>query len=342
MAKKRKNKKDLKYNPIYLQKRKGNGHKIQKTRDLSDKEKDYIRRKFINIKGQITYINNDCRKKFCSKIKKKLGPDISVFQVTGYVMRLHGQVKNGKINFSDAGAYKEFMEKHRSKWATYESSKYQDNIELYKLDKYKELTYINFIEFYKENFEDVERLIWKIARRYGGSKDSMLNAEELHSRLLLKLGKSTVLDEYVPEKAKLSSYLTERIIGYTRHIIAKQYSERSLPIPKKHMNSEEKKRRKKERYNVLVPLDIIDENGGMKSIDIPIRYNVESAITLREIKDFAKSKLTERQFKIFEMMIEDHTDRFMAKKIKRPVHYISRQKNIIRKTLQKTFSKGDI
>lgn len=297
----------LNYTPIYLQKRKSNNHKSQKVRKLTEKDKKYIERQFKKYNGQI--------EGHCSDISRKLGPDISVFQVSGYIISLHAQVKNGDCKLSNLDSYKKVMQKHRNTWKTYKSSKYQPNIELYKLDEYKEFKYINFIEFYRQNTEEVEKLLWDVVRKY----QTKFNPGEMYGRLIARLARSTVLDQFNPDYSKLSTYLTGRIIGYARHILTGYYKER----------------------NMLEPLEIPDEDGNLIPREIPDSYDIDSAITLKEIKEFAKTVLNKRQYKILCWSLEDYPEPYIAKKIKRSIETVRNDKRTIKNVLQKIFHKGD-
>jgi len=95
-----------------------NHHSVAKRRPLSDDEKELIRNKFIAFNGMIS--NN-----LCTEMMKSLGEDISVFQVTGYIVTLHKKVMEGQIDLRDLKSYKNYLNAHRAKWATYKSAKYQ-------------------------------------------------------------------------------------------------------------------------------------------------------------------------------------------------------------------------
>jgi hypothetical protein len=98
--------------------RSGNGHKIEKKRDLTGSEKDGIRSWFYKVNGQI---END----LCVSYKGDMDPDVAIFQVTGFVTYMHLQVAMGKVILSDLKSYFEFIGHHRNLWATYNSPKYR-------------------------------------------------------------------------------------------------------------------------------------------------------------------------------------------------------------------------
>jgi len=96
----------------------GNGHKIEKKRDLTDEEKGLIRDFFTGRNGQI---ENDA----CVEFKKNLDPDIAIFQVAGFVTYLHHLIAMGKWTVADMTAYISFLKSHRALWSTYDSPKYR-------------------------------------------------------------------------------------------------------------------------------------------------------------------------------------------------------------------------
>jgi len=99
--------------------RNGNGHKSLKIRDLFDHEKDIIRAEFMNLNGQI-------KEDACLEIQKKLGEEVAIFQVTGFVTYLHLQIAEGKLEVRDMMNYLMFLQSHRNRWATYNSPKYRN------------------------------------------------------------------------------------------------------------------------------------------------------------------------------------------------------------------------
>lgn len=95
-----------------------NGHKKLRKRNLTSWEQMIIRDEFIRANGQID-------SKGCLQIKAKLSPDVSIFQITGYIAaKLHPQVARGEIKLSDARAYNKYMLIRRRKWASYKSERY--------------------------------------------------------------------------------------------------------------------------------------------------------------------------------------------------------------------------
>lgn len=325
-------KKDPKYTP--LQRRKNN-HKKSKTRDFSEEEREYIKYKYINSNGKCEGL--------CSKIKEELGPDISVFQVVGYTMFLHGQVKNGTINLKDTVSYKKVMQSHRKEWSKYE----------------KHYNCANFMKFYKENFEIVENIIWGIA----GFFSKYMDPKDMHSELILRLAESNVLKNYNPNNdrgAKLRTYLWGRVRGYARHILSEEMRNKYIVFKDKELKkyAEELLKTKNllpENYfekkwcprNYIKPdKDIIikeviscslDQDQG---IDIPVEYPIENSVAFKEMMDYAKTALNKEQYKVFSLRCEGYNDFNIAKKLNVTSMWVGIIRNQYSEILKKRF-KGD-
>jgi hypothetical protein len=95
-----------------------NHHAIAKVRTLSEDEIKSIRNRFIELDGVIP---DDTWK----KLKETMKEDVSVFQITGQVVKLHNEVKNGSIILKDKKAYLAAIQAKRNKWKTYNSPKYK-------------------------------------------------------------------------------------------------------------------------------------------------------------------------------------------------------------------------
>jgi hypothetical protein len=98
--------------------RNGNGHKKNKKRALTDQERDTIKSAFLGLNGEIA-------EDACIPIHQKLDPEVSIFQVTGFVTCLHGNVCGGALTVRDMDSYLKFLQGHRSLWAMYNSPKYE-------------------------------------------------------------------------------------------------------------------------------------------------------------------------------------------------------------------------
>jgi len=92
----------------------GNGHKVNKKRDLSDSERSKIKKYFLSKNG---VIGEDDLKDLCD--------DISIFQVTGYVSVLHRLAASGTLKLHYRKAYESHIKERRNLWATYDSPKYK-------------------------------------------------------------------------------------------------------------------------------------------------------------------------------------------------------------------------
>jgi hypothetical protein len=96
-----------------------NGHKSLKIRDLFEPEKD-------KIKNELFIPNNGIiERDLCVTFKRQHMPEeVTIFQVTGYVTTLHGQVAKGVFRLRNQRAYEAAIEKHRALWNTYNTPKY--------------------------------------------------------------------------------------------------------------------------------------------------------------------------------------------------------------------------
>ena len=92
----------------------GNGHPIRKTRNLTDPERTRMHTFFRDHNGQIG--EDDCvaNKTFFVAL------DVTIFQVTGYISRLHDSVAQGLLKLKDLPAYEVWMRtKYGALWARY-------------------------------------------------------------------------------------------------------------------------------------------------------------------------------------------------------------------------------
>ena len=96
-----------------------NHHPKAKVRPLTEAEIKKIRDRFIELDGVIP---DDT----WAKMRKSMHKDISVFQITGQVVRLHREVEQGTIVLKNKKAYTLSIKARRSKWAGYNSKKYKD------------------------------------------------------------------------------------------------------------------------------------------------------------------------------------------------------------------------
>ena len=97
----------------------GNNHKKEKTRGLTDSERDSLRAFFLSLDGQI-------EEDACVAIKRGMNDDVAIFQVTGFVSYLHKEVASGALKLRDLEGYIEWMK-----------AKYPKLLEQYNSEKYR-------------------------------------------------------------------------------------------------------------------------------------------------------------------------------------------------------------
>jgi hypothetical protein len=109
---------DAEYTP-----RNGNGHKVEKKRNLTNPERDMIRAEFMQVKCMIY---EDACVEMYNRIKTTLpnSLELAIFQVTGFVSYLHAQIAEGKLIPPDIDLYKTWLQGKRELYATYNSPKY--------------------------------------------------------------------------------------------------------------------------------------------------------------------------------------------------------------------------
>ena len=101
-------------------KRFGNGHVSAKKRDLYDSERSKILHElFLPKNGQIE--NDDC---VC--FKPSLDPEVSIFQITGFVSVLHTEVAEGILQLRDLISYEKWMSNKYggTLWARYNNPRF--------------------------------------------------------------------------------------------------------------------------------------------------------------------------------------------------------------------------
>jgi hypothetical protein len=91
------------------------------SRPLTEKEEALIKREFIALNGIFEPLKKDC-----TRIKNLLGEEVSVFQVSGYVTKLHKLAREGTLELSDRRAYLATLRSHRKHWLTYQGEKYEE------------------------------------------------------------------------------------------------------------------------------------------------------------------------------------------------------------------------
>ncbi len=99
--------------------RNGNGHATTWKRKLNDNEKNYIHGEFLKLNGEF-----EDAKKSCTAMLPRMGAEISVWQITGFVSYLHREIAANRSQVGDMDVYMKFLKNHKKLWAQYNSSKY--------------------------------------------------------------------------------------------------------------------------------------------------------------------------------------------------------------------------
>ena len=98
-----------------------NKHEALYRRPLNPHEETIIKVEFLKLNGVFEPLKKDC-----TRIKNLLGDEVSVFQVSGYVTRLHKLAMSGELEMKDRRAYLATLRSHRNHWLTYEGEKYDE------------------------------------------------------------------------------------------------------------------------------------------------------------------------------------------------------------------------
>ena len=96
-----------------------NKHASNFKRELTDHEKTIIKVEFLKLNGIFPPLE-----KHCTRIKNILGNNVSVFQVSGEVSKLHKLASSGAMEMVDRRAYLATIRSHRKHWLTYRGEKY--------------------------------------------------------------------------------------------------------------------------------------------------------------------------------------------------------------------------
>ena len=90
-------------------------------RPLNEKEENIIKEEFLKLNGIFEPLKKDC-----SRIRALLADEITVFQVSGYVTKLHKLAVSGELELNDRRAYLANLKAHRKHWLTYQGEKYDE------------------------------------------------------------------------------------------------------------------------------------------------------------------------------------------------------------------------
>ena len=88
-------------------------------RSLTEQEEVTIKVEFLKLNGIF-----EPNKKDCTRIRNLIGGAVTVFQVTGYVTRLHKEVMSGELIVPNRATYLASLRSHRKHWLTYNGEKY--------------------------------------------------------------------------------------------------------------------------------------------------------------------------------------------------------------------------
>lgn len=84
-------------------KRAGNGHVSNFVRKLTNPERDLIRNEFLKMDGRFEY--RGAR----AILKPLMGNEVTVWQICGFLSRIHDEVYRGDLELKDPASYFEFM-----------------------------------------------------------------------------------------------------------------------------------------------------------------------------------------------------------------------------------------
>ena len=98
----------------------GNGHSKLSRRPLTEAEEALIEAEFVKLNGIFEPKNKDC-----TRIRNLLPQEVTVFQVSGHVSRLHKRVAAGILILPQMRSYEIAIKAHRQHWLTYKGEKYE-------------------------------------------------------------------------------------------------------------------------------------------------------------------------------------------------------------------------
>lgn len=97
----------------------GNKHAKNFQRPLTEREEKVIQREFLKLNGIF-----EPNRKDCTRICGLLPEEVTVFQVSGHVTKLHRAAKSGELEMPDRRAYLANIRDHQRHWLTYKGEKY--------------------------------------------------------------------------------------------------------------------------------------------------------------------------------------------------------------------------
>ncbi len=152
--------------------------------------------------------------------------------------------------------------------------------------------YPDFNTFYKKNLAELETLLWSVAWKY----QHIIEPEDMVQEILLRLLKSTVLQDWDKTKSALNTFMTTRIRGYALHIITKKIQKE--PKPKHTVRLDKYQTQKEPKYErvYMVHLDKHHEYEDVESdggyfIELSSEGLEEMELYVKEIKELFKEKI---------------------------------------------------
>lgn len=192
---------------------------------------------------------------------------------------------------------------------------------------YKNNTF-DFWAFYEINKEEIEKIVWKASWKY----QNIIDPEDMHTEILIRLYRSNFHNDFDSEKNSLNKYLVIKIYGYAGHIV-KDFNRRI-----KIDCMEESKRYLFPSING-VNTDNIKEMIYEPSVDNDTEFNILKKEILEIIES---SKLDKKQLKIFNYIYQGYSQIEIANLLNISPQSISinwqRIKKFITKKLEKALS----
>jgi hypothetical protein len=146
----------------------------------------------------------------------------------------------------------------------------------------------DFWTFYMDNKTDMDKILWRVCWSYR----NVIDPEDLHSKLLIRLQRSGMLDEFDPAKSSLNTYVTQRVRGYTSYIlkIEKEFTDplvHNHPLLEQTWNSD----------------DVENECTDASELS-NLHHYIEEQITVETVLKNMKQKCTPSQWKMIRLRLQ--------------------------------------
>jgi len=191
----------------------------------------------------------------------------------------------------------------------------------------------DFWQFYMDNYEELETIIWKFCWKY---KD-MYDPNDIHSEILLRLHRSHFHEDYKPELSNINTYLTNIIRGYAATIANNHRNKENF-----YMKIKENQEEKRCFHNQF----FIEDINGMKKADIAhkstipeelqINPDFDNQILIDELISLVRSKVPEREKKIVDFLSLGYSRKDIAHTFKVTVQAVSNHCQSIKDTFKRT------